>query len=115
MKRNKFGAKKTVAFGITFDSAAESHRWCVLKVLEDIGDINCLQRQVPFILAPSVKIAGEKRARPAIRFYADFTYQQKGRLVVEDVKSPVTARLPAFRLKQHLMATVHGLEIRLTA
>ena len=74
-----------------------------------------LRRQVVFVLAPKVKIAGEKRARPAIRYVADFTYQQKGRLVVEDVKSPVTARLPAFRLKQHLMATVHGLEIRITS
>ena len=79
------------------------------------GEINCLQRQTPFVLAPKVKIAGELRTRPAIRFFADFTYRQKGAQVVEDVKSPVTARLPAFRLKQHLMATVHGLEIRITS
>lgn len=33
------------------------------------------------------------------------------RWVVEDVKSPASAKLAAYRLKRHLMRTVHGIEI----
>ena len=115
MRRNKFNAKKTVVDGITFDRAAEARRWGELQLLEKAGAINCLQRQVPFVLVPGIKLSGEKRARPAVRLIVDFVYRQKGAQIVEDTKSPPTARLPAFRLKQHLMATVHGLEIRITS
>ena len=97
MKRNKFGAKKTEFAGFTFDSAAEARRWGELLILERSGAINCLQRQVPFVLVPGVKIEGEKRARPAVRLIVDFVYRQKGVQIVEDTKSPPTARLPAFR------------------
>ena len=58
MKRNKFNAKKTVIDGITFDSGREALRWCDLRMMELSGVINCLQLQVPFILAPKVKISG---------------------------------------------------------
>lgn len=113
-KRNKFLAIKTEFAGLLFDSAKEAQRWGELLILERIGEINCLQRQVPFVLVPGVKITGEKRARPAVRLFVDFTYRQKGVQIVEDVKSPITAKLAAFRMKQHLLAAVHGLEIRLT-
>ena len=47
-----------------------------------------------------------------IKYVADFVYQEKGQLVVEDVKSKMTRNLPVYRLKKHLMKSVHGLEIR---
>ena len=111
MKRNKFAATKTVIDGLTFDSKAEARRWVELQLLEKAGAINCLQRQVPFALVPGVKIKGEMRARPAVRWRADFVYREKGVQVIEDVKSKVTAKLETFRRTQHLMLAILGLEI----
>jgi len=47
-----------------------------------------------------------------VKYVADFVYQENGQLVVEDVKSTMTRNLPVYRLKKHLMKSVHGLEIR---
>ena len=35
-----------------------------------------------------------------------------GRLVVEDVKSKATAGAAAYRIKRHLMLSVHGIEVK---
>ena len=110
----KFRNTPTMLDGLKFDSQGEARRWGELELLERAGAINCLQRQVVFVLAPKVSITGELRARPALRYVADFTYQEHGASIVEDWKSAPTRKLPAFRLKQHLMKTVLGLEIRLT-
>jgi hypothetical protein len=76
------------------------------------GEIQDLKCQVKFELAPKVKIEGEKRAKPALRYFADFTYLSNGKLIVEDVKSAATRKLPSFRNKKHLMKTVHDIDIR---
>ena len=63
-------------------------------VAEDVPAAYCVERQVPFVLAPPVKIAGEKRARPALRYTADAAYGEvkSGKYVVEDCKGvPVRA------------------------
>lgn len=103
---NKYGAKKTVIDGTTFASKAESLRYIALRILENNGHISYLKTQVKFDLAPSVVIQGRKR--PPIRYIADFVYMQDGKQVVEDVKGMLT---PVYRLKRHLMATVHGIHI----
>lgn len=48
--------------------------------------------------------------KPALRYVADFVYwhNQKGCQVVEDSKGHLT---DVYRIKRHLMATVHGIEI----
>ena len=109
--RNKYGAKKVEVNGEKFDSKLEHSRWCGLLVAEKAGLISELKRQVPFILAPSVKFYDEKRALPAMKYIADFTYVENGILVVEDAKGVQT---PDFRIKRRLMITVHGIQIRLT-
>ena len=109
--RNKYGAKKIEVNGEKFDSKLEYSRWCELVVLEKAGVVLELKRQVPFILAPSVKFYDEKRALPPMKYIADFTYIENGVLVVEDVKGVQT---PDFRMKRRLMITVHGIQIRLT-
>jgi hypothetical protein len=111
---SKYGNKKTVSGGERFDSQAEARRYGVLLSLQAHGAITHLKRQAAYVLAPSVKINGEKRARPALRYLADFEYVENGVLIVEDTKSPATAKLATFRAKQHLMATVHGIHIRIT-
>ena len=44
-------------------------------------------------------------------FIAASTYVEAGAAVTEDSKGAITRE---FRIKQHLMATVHGIQIRLT-
>jgi hypothetical protein len=110
-KRNKYGARKVVKAGEKFDSAKEAERWRVLQLLATRGHITDLQRQVPFVLAPAVHLAGEPRKKPALRYVADAIYRQAGQLVVEDVKSAPTRQKDAYRIKKHLMATVHGIHI----
>jgi hypothetical protein len=46
------------------------------------------------------------------RYVADHVYLERGRLVVEDVKSAFTARLPMYRWKKKAMKDNYGHEIR---
>ena len=110
-KRNKFNATKIEKDGMRFDSQKEFKRYIELTAQMQRGEISELQCQVKFELAPKVKIAGEKRAKPALRYFADFTYLCNGKLIVEDVKSAVTRKLASFRNKKHLMKSVHDIDI----
>lgn len=119
--RSKYGAQRTASRdGLVHDSKAEARRWDELCMLQKGGAIHGLQRQVPFELAPSVKYADGKRARPALRYVADFRYYETKELsphvtvtevIVEDVKGVKTA---VFEIKRHLMKAVHNIEIRIT-
>ena len=111
---SKYKAVKTTVDGVSFDSKAEARRYSELLLLQRAGEISDLRRQVTYELVPGVKFAGAARARPAIRYTADFVYTVRGKFVIEDVKSPVTANLPAFKIKRHLMLALHGLEVRVT-
>lgn len=111
-KSNKFNAVKIEKDGMKFDSKKEYKRYIELTALMQRGEIQDLKCQVKFELAPKVKIAGEKRAKPALRYFADFTYLSNGKLIVEDVKSAVTRKLASFRNKKHLMKTVHDIDIK---
>ena len=108
----KYNNKKVVLNGITFDSQKEARRYRDLSLLERAGEIKSLELQKAFILAESVKFENESRRKSAVKYVADFVYQENGQLVVEDVKSTMTRSLPVYRLKKHLMKSVHGLEIR---
>lgn len=108
---NKFGAKKIEVAGIMFDSRAEARRYGQLIILERAGHISGLTRQVPFVLAPSVKFEGEKRAKPAMKFTADFVYSEGGKIIVEDVKGCMTRD---FTMRRHLMKSVHNIDVKVT-
>lgn len=110
MRRSKYGNRKVVVDGEKFDSKREAKRWSELRLLERAGEISLLGRQVPYELARSVKIHGERRARPALRFTADFRYfdRKLDRIVVEDSKGFADT---AFRIRQHLMKSVHGIDV----
>lgn len=111
-RRNKYGARKTVLAGIQFDSAREARRWEALCGYEQAGLIANLERQVKYVLAPGVKFAGEKKAKAALRYFADFRYvDENGQTVVEDAKGRQTE---AFRIKRHLMKSVHNIDVRLS-
>lgn len=107
-KRKKYGNKKVTNHHGTFDSVREWERFQVLMLKERGGLITNLRRQVRFELVPGVKLAGEKRARPAIRYFADFVYVEHGREIIEDAKGRQT---PDYRLKKHLMKALLGMDI----
>ena len=114
---SKYNSKKVVVDGIKFDSRREANRYTELMLLSKAGKIAGLTLQVPFVLAPSVKFAGARAAKPAIRYFADFVYSdtEQGKIIVEDVKSPATAKLAAFQLKRHLMLSIHGIDVRVVS
>lgn len=103
----KYRNRKTQIGNDVFDSAAEAKRWTDLQLLQKAGYIRGLERQVKYELAPAVVLGGRKK--PALRYVADFSYWQADALVVEDVKGVVT---PLFRVKQHLMKHIHGIEVK---
>lgn len=113
--RSKYGARKTVVDGITFDSKKEANRYRELKLLEKAGEICCLRLQVPFELIPAqyeetgeVYTKGANKGKPkrgkciekAVVYYADFVYQNMGSdRIVEDVKG---MRTPVYIIKRKL-------------
>lgn len=111
-KRNKFNAQKVELDGMTFDSKKEYKRYIELKAMQQRGEIHGLEHHTKFELAPKTKLDGEKRAKPAVRYFADFTYYIADKYIVEDVKSAATRKLPSYRTKKHLMKTVHGIDIK---
>jgi hypothetical protein len=105
-KGSKYHAQKTDADGLTFDSKKEAARYRVLKIRLKIGEIGFLARQVEF----QFSIEGEKIAS----YFADFVYREAstGELVVEDVKSDATRKLPVYRLKRKMMWLQHKIKIK---
>lgn len=106
-RHQKYKNKVTETPDGRFDSEAEYRHWCHLKIRQRLGEITHLERQVTFELAPAVTIQGRKR--PPLRYVADMIYRENGDLVVADVKGAIT---PEYRIKRHLMASVHGIEIQ---
>ena len=109
-KGSKYHAHKTIIDGIRFDSNREADRYCELKLLEKAGLIKNLQCQVRFELIPPLKKTGEKTER-AVFYIADFTYEENGDLVVEDVKG---MRTREYIIKRKLMIWRHGIWIKET-
>lgn len=99
-KRSKYGAKKTVVDGITFDSMAEAARYGALKIIHAAGLISDLRLQVRY----DITVNGRK----VCRYVADFVYIENGKEVVEDVKGMKT---PVYNLKKKLMEAVFGVVI----
>lgn len=108
-RKNKFGVaprEKRTAYGITFASKAEMNRYLDLVLLERAGHIEGLERQVAFeLVVNGVRIG---------KYVADFVYFEGDTKIVEDRKSPVTARLPAYLMKKQLMLALYGIALRET-
>lgn len=114
MKRTKrkYGNRKVTRNGETYDSIKEADRHATLKLLEKAGKIRELKRQVKYELIPTQKdpetgMVIERR----ITYVADFTYFEKGKFVVEDVKG---YRTSDYKLKRKMMLYFHGIRIKET-
>jgi hypothetical protein len=100
--KRKYGNAKKVVDGVRFDSKAEAARYQRLKFLQNSGQITNLKLQPVFVLQPSFKHQG--RTIQAIKYVADFQYEEAGKIVVEDVKGVQTAE---FRLKMKLLLRLY--------
>ena len=127
--RSKYGARKTVVDGITFDSKKEAARYRELKLLEDAGEIEKLKMQVAFELVPALyeqpterytkgarkgKWKKGKCIERAVTYYADFVYYDlnKDKWIAEDVKGMRTKEYIIKRkLFRHLYYTYEFREV----
>lgn len=113
MRKPKYGNKETVVNGIKFDSKKEAVRYYQLSLMQRAGEIRDLKLQPRFSLIKGVKFSGDKRAKPDIRYTADFSYYdiRKGVDVVEDVKSKATKDSTDYKMRRHMMLAIHGIEV----
>lgn len=92
--------------GHHFDSKSEWSRYLTLKAMEQSGLIQGLRVHPEYPLnAPNGELVG--------KYIGDFDYQQDGKLIVEDCKSPRTAELGLFRHKYRHVFAQYGIEIRM--
>lgn len=106
---SKYRNRKTILDGEKFDSMAEAKRYHQLQMLQRMGEISNLTRQVSFELAPACMVQGARKR--ALVYRADFTYNENGKQIVEDVKGKLTE---GYIIKRHLMKSVFDIEIRET-
>ena len=107
-KSMKYGNRKTVVDGITFDSLKEASRYKDLKIMERSGQISMLTLQPKFTLVTSQRNADGKTERPVV-YIGDFLYQENGHWIIEDVKGMKT---PEYVIKRKLMLERHGITVR---
>ena len=105
--RTKYKSVATIINGERFDSKREAARYCDLILLEKVGTIMNLRRQVTHPLI----VNGEKVSS----YRCDFMYQDsEGKTVIEDVKGYQNAKDPftrLYRLKVAILAATTGLQV----
>lgn len=113
-KINKYGAKKCVYNGITFDSTYERDRYIYLADLQKRGEIEGLRRQTRFLLIPKVTHMVARPLKTKVKYveriveneadyHCDFLYKENGTYVIEEFKSNMTAKLTDYILRRKLM------------
>ena len=112
---NKYGAKKVVIDGQVFDSKKEFNRWCDLRLLERVGKISGLKRQVKYTLIPAQRDKEGKLVEREVSYIADFEYIENGQKIVEDVKGYKRgAAYQLFSIKRKLMLFLNGIKVKET-
>ena len=101
----KYLNKKCEYQNIKFDSLKERNFYIYLKQLEEKGTIRDLKLQVKFPV-----VIGSKRI---CSYVSDFTYYDEFGYHVVDVKSPITAKNPVFRLKKKLVEALYNFDIEI--
>jgi hypothetical protein len=114
---SKYGNRKVMVDGLTFDSVREANRWCELKLMQRAGEIKDLERQVKFVLIPAQYTPFVNKKRKLLErecvYIGDFMYWEKDdngwAKVVEDTKG---FRTPEYIIKRKLMLKEYGIRIR---
>lgn len=111
-KPSKYRNVKVVVDGITFDSKREAAYWQGLKAREHNGEINSLQRQVPFALCCPDRTDLDLQGRRSVvvsNYIADFSfYDRDGQRHVVDAKGHRTA---IYQLKKKWLFLQDGIDI----
>jgi hypothetical protein len=113
-KPSKYRNVKVVVDGITFDSKREANYWLLLKARAKTGEINSLERQVPFALcAPDrTDIAHQHESEISVivsGYVADFSYYD--RAGVRHVVDAKGHRTDMYKLKRKWLELQDGIEI----
>lgn len=95
----KYHNTKVIYKDIRFSSKKEMRRYITLKQLERAGIIKELELQPKFLLLDTIHYKG--KTYPKTYYIADFKYfdKEKGKYIIEDIKSPITAKDKVYRLK----------------
>lgn len=104
-RRSKYGALKVYFDRIWFDSTKEYRRYRELRLMERAGAIKDL------VVHPSFPLNASNGVPIGI-YTADFRYLENGAEVVEDAKSPPTAKKETFRRNLKIMREQHGIEVK---
>lgn len=97
---SKYRNERVMVDGLLFDSKREARRWGELQLLEKVGEIQHLRRQVRYDLTVKGVRVGQ--------YVADFVYTKHNRTVVEDAKG---VRTQVYRLKRKLMQAIYDVDI----
>ena len=104
-RTNKFCNEKTNVGQKTFDSKKEARRYVNLRHLEAGGAISNLKCQTRFTLLDPFVYRGKKIR--GIYYLADFTYEENGQKIAEDVKSTITRRRAEYVIKKKLFMMLY--------
>lgn len=69
--------------------------------MEKSGKIQNLRQQISFLLQEGFRY--NWKAERKIEYVADFVYYQDDKMIVEDVKSPITKKNPVYCIKRKLL------------
>ena len=97
---SKYHSKKTMVFGILFDSKREADHYLILRSRLEAGEISDLHLQVQY--------ACDVNDEHICNYFADFTYLEDGALVIVDAKG---VRTPEYRIKKKLVEAIHHIKI----
>ena len=115
--RQKYGNKKVLVDGISFDSKKEANRYTELKMMVRSGEISDLELQKEYELIPSqYEKLPRQKGKPkclerSVKYIADFVYKDNrtGECVVEDTKG---VRTPEYIIKRKLLLYIYGIRIK---
>lgn len=100
---SKYGNQKVTVNDIKFDSKREANHYLYLKGLQNAGKIWNLQLQT--------KLNFRLDGKHIFNYFADFSYEDDEGIHYIDVKSPITAKNPTFRLKKKIIEASYKIEI----
>lgn len=105
-KGRKYGNRKVEIDGYSFDSKKEGARYMELKFLLLAGKIKDLEMQKQYELQEAFRNAVTGKMERPIYYRADFVYYdiERGKTVIEDVKSEATRKDKVYQLKRKMMA-----------
>ena len=111
VKKSKYRNVRTVIDGEKFDSKREAQYWAELKLREKAGEIDSLQRQVPFDLCcPDDNASYGEVSRVVAVYIADFTYRDS-RTHQQHVVDAKGKRTPMYALKKKWLELQSGVII----